>query len=121
MTAAVDNLALLFTLSLVVLAITMTVTKSKLFACKREFVRKRYKAAKVDGASFVHYFWHAMWTCPLCFGFWVSLAVCFWFRDHLLFGYLPSVLAVYALNWVMNVIEDTVAKVGKHFRTIKKS
>ncbi len=91
--------------SLIVFAITLTVNKSNLFGGKREFVEKRYQSSKVNDQqpSFIHKIWHAWWTCPMCFGFWVSLIVAHYFVAY---GYIWDVLIMYALNWLIHCLES---------------
>lgn len=98
--------------SLVVFAITLTVNKSKLMACKREFVDKRYKASFVgaDRPNFLHSVWHAWWTCPMCFGFWVSLIIAMFFSGY---GYIFDVLILYSLNWIIHCIENYLVENSK--------
>lgn len=106
----------LFAAALVVFAITLTVNKSKLFACKRKFVEERYQSAKINGKpSFIHTVWRAWWTCPMCFGFWVSLLVCIFFRTY---WYGFDVLIVYGLNWLLHCFESALFHFGKFFEIL---
>lgn len=91
--------------SFVVFALTLTVTKSKIMAGKREFVTKRYESAKVGNMkpSFAHRVWHAIWTCPMCSGFWFSIPVCWFFP---VYGLAFDVLIVYGINWLIHCIEN---------------
>jgi len=105
-----DGLSCTIAASWVVFAITLTVNKSTLFAKKREFVRKRYESSFVGemrpGA--IHRFWYAWWTCPMCFGFWVSLFIVPFATSNLFshFGYFFDVLMVYGLNWFWHCLEN---------------
>lgn len=103
--------------ALVVFAITLTVNKSKLFACKRRFVEERYKSSQVGGkrSGKLHFWWHAMWTCPMCFGFWVSLVICLFFRTY---WYGFDVLIVYGLNWLLHCVESALFHFGKFFEIL---
>lgn len=96
---------ILFAGSLAVFAVTLTITKSKLFACKREFVENRYKAAFVgeQRPSFIHTVWHAWWTCPMCLGFWVALACSPFFVK---FGVVFDTLIMYGMNWLLHCLES---------------
>lgn len=52
----------IFALTLIVFAITLIATKSKVVGGKREFVEKRYEASKVgrEKPGWVHTWWHAI-------------------------------------------------------------
>ena len=90
--------------TLVVFAITLTITKANIFHAKRKFVDERYKFAVENGNSnFIHRLWHAWWTCPMCLGFWVALATSPFF---IYFGIIWDTLIVYGLNWILHCIED---------------
>ena len=93
--------------SLVVFAITLTVTKSKIMGCKRQFVQDRYDAVldNEETPCFLHEWFHAIWTCPMCSGFWVSLATSFGLYDswqEIAIG----TLCAYGLNWLLHCVED---------------
>jgi len=92
-----------FFISWIVFGITLTVNKSKLFGAKKEFVKQRYKSSFVDGRTpgYIHWFWHAMWTCAMCLGFWVSLVHGLHYRVP--FG---SILMAYGLNWLYHCVES---------------
>lgn len=97
--------------SFVVFALTLLITKSKIFACKRQFVEKRYEASKVaDKPHFIHVWWHALWTCPMCSGFWFALPVCLFFP---VFGWVFDVLAVFGINWLLHCVENVLFNLGK--------
>lgn len=100
---------------LAVFAITLTVTKSKIFACKREFVEKRYDSSWTgqQRPSFIHTWWHAMFTCPMCLGFWVSLCVAPWV--HVIF-YPIDALALFGANWLLHCLEASLFEVGNFFQ-----
>jgi len=102
----------LIVLSLVVFSITLIVTKSKILGCKREFVEKRYESAKVghQKPSKLHIFWHAMWTCPMCLGFWVSAIVSFVFP---LCNWFVQCLVLFGLNWLWHCLENMLFSVGE--------
>lgn len=103
-------------LSLVVFAITLTVTKSKILGSKREFVQQRYESAQLGGQpSYVHWWWHAMWHCPMCVGFWTSVIVCAFYDCP--FGYIGTVLVVYGLNWLWHCVEDALFQLGQILKT----
>lgn len=95
-----------------VFGLTLIVTKSKILACKREFVEKRYEASKVyweDNPAptivrWAHAWWHAMWTCPMCLGVWVSAPlVLIWPVTGV---WLLDWAAVFGFNWIVHKVED---------------
>jgi len=98
--------------SLVVFSITLTITKSKIMACKRNFVEDRYdhvlQSNKIP--CFLHEWWHAMWTCPMCSGFWVALVTAFWLSPC---GIIWGTLAAYGLNWLLHCCEDFLYAMGQ--------
>jgi len=111
MRAVGDDYMSLVMISLVVFAITLTITKSNLFACKREFVTKRYEASFVNGTPlFVHKAWWKFWTCPMCSGMWVAAFVCLFCSSY---GYIPSVLSSFAINWLWHCVENILFNLGK--------
>lgn len=98
--------------SLVVFAITLIVTKSKILANKRKFVEERYKYSFLHGSrpNCIHAWFHAFFTCSMCSGFWVSLFVLMFFRE---FNYFFDVLIVFGLNWLWHCLEHTLFFSGK--------
>lgn len=109
-----DNM---FAASMIVFALTLIVTKSKIMANKREFVTIRYQAAKVGNMkpSFVHRWWHAIWTCPMCSGFWFAIPVSTFFRCY---GLLFDVLIIFGMNWLLHCLENIVFQSGKYFENL---
>lgn len=101
--------------SFVVFALTLTMTKSKIMASKREFVIKRYESAKVGNMkpNFVHIWWHAMFTCPMCSGFWFAIPVCYFLS---VYGLLFDVLIVYGVNWLLHCIENIIFYGGEFLK-----
>ena len=99
--------------SLIVFAITLTITKADILRSKREFVTKRYEASKLNGRpSFVHTWFYKLFSCPMCVGFWTSISIaCIYHNDR--YGYLGSVLIVYGLNWLWHCLEDTLFYTGR--------
>jgi len=91
--------------TLVVFAITLTMTKSKIMACKRQFVEDRYNHVLKFGEQpcFLHEWWRALWTCSMCCGFWVALITAHWLSPC---GIIAGTLAAYGLNWIMHCIEN---------------
>ncbi len=89
----------------VVFALTLILTKSKVLAGKREFVEKRYEAAKVGDQrpGWVHKWWHALITCPMCSGFWIAIPICFFYPA---FGLFIDVLVVFGANWIVHCLEN---------------
>ena len=106
----------LFFGALIVFAITLTINKSSLLECKREFVKKRYEASWVAGSSpgYLHWVWHAWWTCPMCLGFWVSCVVGLWCDN-----YIVSVFVMYSLNWLIHCVENFLVTAAKFYSDIK--
>ncbi len=97
---------------LVVFALTLILTKSKILAGKREFVEQRYDAAKVGNQSpgWVHKLWHAIMTCPMCSGFWVAIPICFFYPAY---GLFVDVLVVFSANWLVHCLENLLFFSGK--------
>lgn len=93
--------------SLVVFALSLLLTKSKIFAGKREFVEQRYEAVKTTGdrPGWIHRIWHAWWTCPMCSGFWIAIPVCVIYPIEFI---VVDVLVVFALNWLLHCIENVL-------------
>ena len=91
--------------SLVVFAITLTITKSEIMACKRFFVEERFDFIKAQGGQpcFFHRWFHAIWTCPMCCGFWIALITSFFFSKH---GIICGTLSAYSLNWLFHCCEE---------------
>lgn len=97
--------------SLVVFALTLLITKSKIFAGKREFVESRYETTKdIKPPSWLHRWWHALWTCPMCSGFWFAIPVCFFVPYS---GLIVDVLAVFGINWLLHCIESSAFFIGQ--------
>lgn len=104
-------------LSLIVFAITLVITKSRLLACKRDFVEKRYQASKLNVYTpwiikWIHRIWHAIMTCPMCSGAWVSFWVCSIFTVH---GYIVDVAISFSLNWLWHCLENVLFVAGEYF------
>jgi hypothetical protein len=98
--------------SFVVFGITLVLTKSKILAGKREFVEKRYQASKVDGhPSWIHLWWHAMWTCPMCSGFWIALLVALFLGPCLIYG----TMFAFGANWLLHCLENVLFGAGEFF------
>jgi hypothetical protein len=91
--------------SFIVFSLTLILTKSKVLAGKREFVEQRYEASKVGDQQpgWIHRWWHAMWTCPMCSGFWVSIPICFFYPAY---GIFADVLVVFGVNWLLHCLEN---------------
>lgn len=100
--------------SLVVFSLTLIITKSKIMSGKRQFVQKRYELSKVGNMkpSFIHYVWHAIWTCSMCSGFWMSSIICLFFETY---GYVFDVLIVFGLNWLIHCTENFLYHIGNFF------
>ena len=98
--------------SLIVFGITLILTKSKILAGKREFVEKRYESSKVGDMkpNFVHRWWHAMFHCPMCSGFWVAIPVCWLVPYYTLW---TDVIAVFGLNWLIHCLENCLYHSGE--------
>ncbi len=97
----------LIALSFAVFAITLVLTKAKVLAGKREFVKQRYEASKVGslGPGWIHRWWHAIWSCPMCAGFWVAIPVCLIFP---VYGLFIDVLATFGANWLLHCLESSL-------------
>ena len=110
-TTAVGDKMNIPVLSLIAFSITLVITKSRLFHCKREYVEKRYQSSYVgeQRPSFVHKIWHAWWTCSMCCGFPVAVIVSVIWP---VYGLIADTLAVFALNWLLHCIEDTFYGAG---------
>lgn len=105
-------------LSLITFSLTILITKSKILAGKREFVEKRYQAAKVDGQkpSMVHSVWRAIWNCPMCCGWWIALIS----SIFLGFDFL-AVICAFGINWLLQCLEDFLFQLSKLCEKIFKS
>ncbi len=106
-------------LSLIAFSLTLLITKSRLFHCKREYVEKRYLASFVDNQrpSFIHKVWHAWWTCSMCCGFPVAVVVsAIW----PVYGLVADTLAIFALNWLLHCTEDTFYGAGIFLKKVEK-
>lgn len=103
--------------SFVVFGITLILTKSKILAGKREFVDKRYQADKIDGEpSWIHRWWHAMWHCPMCSGFWAAVLVNLFWGPSLIYG----TLFVFGFNWLLHCLENVLFGAGEMFESDEK-
>lgn len=99
-------------LSLITFAITLLVTKSKIFGSKREFVQKRYEASKVGGhkPGLVHRWWFAMWNCPMCLGAWIAAILCC--IEPTKYVWWESTAMVFGLNWLIHCVENFMFQFG---------
>lgn len=109
----------LVALSLVNFALTLIITKSKIMAGKREFVEKRYESSKVGNMkpSFIHRWWHAIWTCPMCSGFWFAIPICL--VSDTTCNLFFDVLIIFGLNWLWHCLENVLFHIGDELE-IKK-
>lgn len=103
-------------LTLITASFVLIVTKSKILGAKREFVHERYLAAKesskIDGGKvgLIHIWWHSMWHCSMCLGYWVAAIVCLiWDTEY---GWIASTLVVGFLNWVVHCFENLLFQIG---------
>jgi len=89
----------------VVFALTLILTKSKVLAGKREFVEQRYEASKVGDQQpgWIHRWWHALWYCPMCSGFWIAIPICFFYPA---FGLFVDIMVVFGANWIVHCLEN---------------
>ena len=93
-------------LSFAVFGLTLLVTKSQIFACKRKYVESRYESSKINGQpGFIHTWFYKMWTCPMCFGVWVAAAVCCWCIVSP-YGWFINTMAVAGSNWLIHCLES---------------
>lgn len=99
--------------SLLVFSIVLLITKSKVMACKRDFVEKRYKAAFVNDQKphFVHRCFHAFMTCPMCSGMYVS-AITVLFMP-ITCNYLVDIMLCFGTNWLLHCLENFLFNFGK--------
>lgn len=105
-----------FGLLSIVFSVTLLITKSRLLACKREYVDQRYKASKQNKYTsctiqWLHRIWHAIWTCPMCSGAWIAFVVC-------LFGpgpYIANVAICFGFNWLLHCCESLLFNMSKYF------
>ena len=103
-------------LALIVFSIVLVLTKSKILAGKREFVEERYELAKNNGdPGWVHRWWNAIWTCPMCCGFWMALPVCLFWP---VYGYIADVMIVFGLNWLFHCLENALFFSGETFENV---
>jgi len=102
-------LELIFIHTFVVFAITLTLTKADILACKRSFVEERYDYVIQNNQKpcFLHTLWYKIFTCPMCCGFWVALFSSFFiFPEH----FMISTLSAYGLNWLLHCGEEALYK-----------
>jgi hypothetical protein len=94
-----NELYLLFVLSLVVASISWTVTQEKIFEEPREAARKRSESSK---NILLRKFFY-VWTCEYCFSHWVTIVVLIVSQFKLLLddwrGYF---LSFFILPWLAN-------------------
>lgn len=90
--------------SVVVFSITLIITKSKILAHKRKFVAERYISSKISApVGWFHRWWHAIWTCPMCSGFWISVIIaCF----YPVLSIIIDSLFMFGINWILHCIEN---------------
>jgi len=107
----------LFFNALIVFALSLLITKSKIFAGKREFVELRYEASKVGDQrpGWIHQIWHAIWTCPMCSGFWFAIIVSLF---NLKINIVADTLILFSLNWLFHCLENFLFSLGEFFETI---
>ena len=102
-----------FELALIVFAITLIITKSRVLACKRKFVEEWYEAAKINGdPGWIHRIWHAIWTCPMCSGFWIAIPVCFLWGAS---GFVANIFICFGLNWLLHCLESVLFELSEFF------
>ena len=103
--------------ALFVFSIVLILTKSKIFAGKREFVDLRYKAAKVNNQDpgLIHRWWHAIWHCSMCCGFWVAIIFCLFCKRNINHNWFTYTLALFGTNWLLHCVENVLFNAGKYF------
>lgn len=103
----------IITVTLIVFSIVLTITKAKILGWKREFVEQRYIASKIEGQDpgWIHRWWHSIFHCPMCCGFWVAAVICLVWP---VYGWVADVLIVYGLNWLLHCIENVIFLFGKN-------
>jgi len=96
----------------IVFSLVLLLTRSRLLACQREFVIKQYQFAKSSNQlNWWHKIWHALWTCPMCSGFWFSLFVTLFWGN----GFIGNTLALFGINWLLHCLEDALFNAGQYF------
>jgi hypothetical protein len=104
---------------LVVFAITLTLTKSDIFACKRKFIIDRYEYSKKNGRPcFFHLWFYKMATCEMCSGFWISLFLSPFLSPC---NFIVGTLAAYGANWLLHCVENCLYQWGELSRERLKS
>lgn len=102
---------------MIVFSFTLLITKAKIFACKRDFVKKRYEAYKKSTdkhwwLSWLHNWWHAMWNCPMCLGVYIAAVTCL-FRTYE--SYFCDISIVIGANWLLHCLESSLFNIGSFF------
>lgn len=97
---------------LIVFSLTLILTKSKVLAGKRDFVELRYEASKVGDQQpgWIHSWWHALWTCSMCSGFWIAIPICLFYP---VYGPFVDILVVFGANWLVHCLENLLFFSGK--------
>lgn len=106
--------------SFIVFALTLILTKSKILAGKREFVELRYEAAKVNNQDpgWIHRWFHAIMTCPMCCGFWVAIPVSMFLPYKFI---VTDVLVVFGANWLLHCLENLLFFSGEVAKQLDES
>ncbi len=102
--------------ALATFGVTLVITKSSLFASKREYVSRRWAQAKKNPTSHwlsraIHYFWFKMHTCAMCLGMWVAL---YWSLGRQ-YPFWRGLLAVFGLNWLLHCAESLTFHAATYF------
>ena len=101
---------------LIVFSLVLILTKSKITAGKREYVEQRYISAKVgdNKPSIIHRWWHALWSCSMCSGFWFSLLIAVLRPINSIFA---DTLVMFGLNWLLHCLESILFFASKWLET----
>ena len=105
----------IFVPAMIVFSIVLLLTKAKIFSCQRKFVEERYQQSKLQHYGHVHpihRIWVALWTCPMCAGWYCALVVCYLLP---VYNLLIDIGLVFGLNWLLHCLEDLIFGAAKYF------
>ena len=101
--------------SFVVFSLTLILTKAKILTSKRKFIEERYKLT--EKPNIFHKWFHAMFVCPMCSGFWISLFIAFFYPVYSL---LVDTLVMFGCNWIIHCVEECLYGIAQFFEQNKK-
>ena len=100
--------AYLFLLAIPVACISWTVTHEEVFREPQEFCKKY----ATEGQSFFTRKFFFLFTCEYCFSHYVTIAILFLTRFHLLYeGWRGYLLAGFAIVWIANIYMGLYSKI----------